>query len=360
MNAKTILLTGITGFIGRNLARELQQHYQLTALIRPKTAKQRYEEFQNQVQIVELDLADTNQLQNFLCHHHYDFIIHIGALRGGRKFNQTEYIKVNVQSTKLFIDNALENQAKFIFCSTVGVLGAIPHKLPATIHSPYKHDNCYHSTKIKCEEMIMQNIAEKSLQACIIRPSITYGQDDFGFPYTLTKLVTKKWLFLPPRDIHIHLTNVSTLVKVFSQLLEDKFVSGKIWIVADYEKINLSLLVNHIYRVMKVQNFSISTISQDPSRTIPFTLPSIKYPSNRVLPLCFFHLLIKLAILLKLDLWVARLQLISQSWYYDVHDTYQHFQIEPSTTIPAFNSVIQWYQELNDKRYRNPKMVSRN
>ena len=317
---QTILLTGLTGFIGRNVAREIMSEYHVTALVRPNTGPLRYAEFENTLQVVFLDLADLAALKEYLQEHKFDFIVHIGALRGGRNFSPAEYFRVNTEATAILLENAIKNTSKFIFCSSVGVLGAIPPSLPGTVESPYTPDNCYHSTKIESEKMLLTMMRDHGLQACIVRPSITYGEEDAGFPMTLTKLVQKRLLLLPKQEIHIQLTNISTLVSVFSQLLKNKFESGKIWIVADRDKVSLRELVDFIYR------------SHGNKR--------LHYPKYLVLPGWVFKLLIWGARKIKSELWTARLQLISQSWYYDVKDTYHHFDLEESNTIPCFEKVF--------------------
>jgi nucleoside-diphosphate-sugar epimerase len=317
---KTVLLTGLTGFIGRNTARKIYHDFDITALVRPNTEKSRYEEFINHIKIVEIDLADNEALTAFLSKTAYDYILHIGALRGGRRFNKEIYFKANIEASEALIKAAVQFHSKLIFCSSVGVYGAIPASLPATLDTPFKEDNYYHITKIQCEKMIYKAISENGLQACIVRPAITYGMGDYGFPYTLTKLVSKKLLFLPKEDIYIHLLNVETLSEIFSRLLDGGFVSGKAWNVADREKVCFRDLVDFIN-----------------NKT---------YPRSRFINKVYFSLFTKIARMLKNELWVSRFELISNSWYFDVDLVYEDLSMEGSNTIPEFDSVINWYKGL--------------
>ncbi len=192
---KKILLTGITGFIGRNVAEAiLPKKYEIDALVRPGTSHKRLEAFKDSFHLVELDLSNIKGLRSFLSDKKYDVILHIGALRGGRKFAKKEYYKVNVDATEQLVIHAAQNDEKIIFCSSVGIFGAIPLELPATSQSPRQNDNYYHYTKNMAEDIIQKYVMH-GLKAIIIRPSITYGPHDFGFPYTLTKLIHKKSFF---------------------------------------------------------------------------------------------------------------------------------------------------------------------
>jgi len=87
-----VLLTGITGFIGNAVLTKLLKNFsssmEITALVRPGTDTARFDKFVGKVTIVNLDLSDIAGLKSFLSKSDFDLIIHIGALRGGRKFSK--------------------------------------------------------------------------------------------------------------------------------------------------------------------------------------------------------------------------------------------------------------------------------
>ena len=320
---KTILITGITGFIGGKVAEKIFNDFSLTALVRPGTSRDRFKPFENKVNLVGLNLSNSDELRSFLDNNSYDIILHIGALRGGRKFSKEEYIKTNVIATQILISNAVKNKSKFIFCSSVGVYGAIPEESPATHSTPFKEDNLYHLTKIRCEEMIHNAIQKDGLRACIVRPAITYGKGDYGFPYTLTKLVAKRLLFLQKKDIYIHLTNVNLLTEVFSQLVYNGFEIGKVWNVADKEKVRFKDLVEFINVKLGFED---------------------DYPKNRYIDGLLFNGFTKIARLMKNELWISRFELISNDWHFNVEDTYKDFKLKEYKTIPEFKIVVEWFK----------------
>lgn len=336
----SVLVTGITGFIGRNTVRRILKKYQITALVRPGTNQRRYAEFENDVEIIELDLSDKNRLQSFLSKNKFDYILHIGALRGGRAFSRDDFLKSNVIATEVLINYAIKNQAKFIFCSSVGVFGAIPLELPANLHTQFQEDNLYHTTKIKCERMIQKAVLDRGLQAYIVRPAITYGKDDYGFPYTLTKLIDKKMLLLPKNKILIHLTNVDSLAEAFAKILENDYPAGKIWTVADSEKVDFKDLADFIYNRLNA-NMKKHKHEKNAKQSVFET--SLKYPKSRYLKKEFFVFFIKLFKFLKNELWVSRFELISHSWFYDVNPAYDELKLKQYKTIPDFKVVVDWY-----------------
>src|SRR6056297_2788133 len=221
--ANKILLTGATGFIGRNVWQHLQHtSAELTLLVRPGTDPIRYKNFEKKATIVKIDLSDIATLRDYLADNSFDTIIHIGALRGGRKASKLQYRLANVDASEQLMINAMQNDSEFIFCSSVGVFGAIPMELPANNFTARQPDNYYHSTKIQAEKLLQKNVLH-GLKGVIVRPAITYGVGDFGFPYTLVKLIDKKILRLPDQDVIIHLTNVETLAQAFLKLAEQDF-----------------------------------------------------------------------------------------------------------------------------------------
>jgi nucleoside-diphosphate-sugar epimerase len=323
-----LLITGITGFIGRNVLKELMNtcpDYSITALVRPQTHPNRYSEFGKDLRIIEIDLADTASLKEFLFTNEFDTILHIGALRGGRKFPKETYLRSNVYSTGQMVEYCLAKEARLIYCSSVGVFGAIPQELPAGPETEKNPDNYYHYTKIESERIINRAILN-GLKASIIRPSIAYGEGDFGFPYQLVKLVDKYMFPLINRPIWIHLCHIDALVKAFVYLATNEWKSGLTLTIADREPVRLQALVDFISRQLHNKN----------------------YPGVLTFDRIFFAWGEKLARMLKNELWISRFELISKSWFYDVtayYDIMEREGIKPHFTIPEFEITIKDYQK---------------
>ena len=322
-----ILITGISGFIGRNVLRQLTQSYDsITAIIRPGTKHRRIEEFIDKVEFVEIDLTDIPKLKEYLDENSFEIIIHIGAVRGGRKLSNSDYFDTNVNATEQLVINARDNDSKFIFCSSVGIFGAIPLELPANNSTKRQEDNYYHFTKIRAETIIQKYVLY-GLKAAIIRPSITYGTNDYGFPFTLTKLIDKKLLFLPDQDIIIHLANINVITQSFLRLIEIDYQAGVCYNVAD----------SHPVELHKLAEFINNELERKP------------YSSKRDIDIKYFKKGEKIAKFFKSELWIARFQLISRHWHYDVKNSYSDLSLKETETIPNFKIVTDWYKDLRSK-----------
>lgn len=321
-----LLITGITGLVGSNVLRrilELHPELNVTALVRPGTVPARFREFSSLIRIVELDLGDTAGIKEFLFTNDFDTILHIGAIRGGRKFPKLDYLKSNVYSTEQMVEYCMAKNARLIFCSSVGVFGAIPVELPANNQTEKNPDNYYHYTKIEAEKIINKNILH-GLQAAIVRPSITYGKGDHGFPYQLVKMVHRGYFPLINKRVWIHLCHIDALIRAFIWLLDKPWKSGLTLNVADREPIQLQALVDFVARQVHGKN----------------------YPAYMKIDRLFFSFGERIARLFKNELWIARFELISKSWFYDVHPYYERMEAEgfsPHYTIPEFKITIEDY-----------------
>lgn len=316
---KKIMLTGAAGFIGRHVFQKLQDRgYDVIALVRPGTADRLQISRPGCVRVIEADLADPETVRDSLARVHFDAVLHIGAIRGGRDFPKEIYRRVNVESTRIIADRTLELNARMIFCSSVGVFGAIPKTLPAGNHTPCQRDTWYHATKIICEEDLKLRF-QKGLQGTIIRPSITYGAGDYGFPCTLIDLVRKNLCCIPTGDVQIHLTDVDLLSEVFVQSVARDDIVGNCFIAADSQPVALRALVEFIGRGLGRSGCA------------------------RTCPTICFRVAELTARAVHSERWAPRFQLISRSWYYDTGALYRTYDLPEYTTIPNFEKVLHWY-----------------
>ncbi|MCF7858540.1 MAG: NAD-dependent epimerase/dehydratase family protein [Candidatus Cloacimonetes bacterium] len=323
-----ILITGISGFMGRNVLKQLlMNNDSVTAIIRPGTDPARIKDFENKVTLEEIDLTDISLLKKYLETNSFKIIIHLGAIRGGRKFSNNDYYNANTNATEQLAINAKRNNSKFIFCSSVGIFGAIPLELPANNFTERQDDNYYHFTKNKAEAIIQKYVLY-GLNAAIIRPSITYGPGDHGFPYTLTKLIDKGLLYLPDQDIIIHIANINLIIQAIIKLMEIDFSPGVCYNIADRIPVELQDLADFINKELKGKPYSV----------------------KKRIDIKYFRYGEKIAEFFKNDLWKARLQLISRHWYYDVEASYLDLSLKKTKTIPEFKIVTDWYKSLKSKK----------
>ena len=321
---RRILLTGGAGFIGRRVAQIMtSEKVNYTAIVRPNSDEKRLQHLTGAAELIQLDLSDIEGLKNYLANQKFDVIIHIGALRGGRKFSEKAYYDTNVVATEQLAINALQNDSHLVFCSSVGVYGAIPNELPANVMTSFNKDNYYHYTKIHAEKIIAKYMLH-GLKADILRPAVTYGVEDYGFPYTLTKLVHRKLMLLPKETVWINLANIEMVAEAFWRVANREYTGGSVYNLADKEPVKLNELVDFISERVHGK----------------------KYPSNRYINRNIFAMGEKLAEKLHQENLHNRIRLISRSWFYDTSDLYRELSLKGGETIPDFGVVVDWYKRL--------------
>lgn len=150
-----ILLTGVNGFIGSNIYKELKSKHEVLGISRSKDSK-----ICNQY--ISCDLTDRDKLKEVLKQHSdIDVIIHCAALahNKGNDLSFDRFQKVNYGVTKDLIDlsNEYLNLKQFIFLSTISVYG---ERMDKSVY--VETDECYPKSpyavaKKKSEEYIKEN-----------------------------------------------------------------------------------------------------------------------------------------------------------------------------------------------------------
>jgi nucleoside-diphosphate-sugar epimerase len=321
MPEQSILLTGASGLIGRSVARKLtsqgsrrvvcilrggERHPQAESLIREGAA------------VVSGNFYDAAVIKKLFEQYGFQQVIHLAAIRGGGNATAAEFQEVNVRGTERLLREALDHRVqKFIYCSSVGVHGTIPSAVPAGIGTPLRGDNQYHQSKIAAEEAVQSYIRE-GMNAYIVRPAITYGSGDDGFPQTLVNLVGKHLLWLPRKNHQIHLVDVERLAEVFSNLVANDYPARRVLVAADIEPVAIRDLADwihwHFYRR--------------------------PYPAALRLPDWTFKLAFQLFQSLRNEKWMVRVALLSNDWTYQSADTYRLLGIQPVPTREAFGRFL--------------------
>jgi len=309
MNRDVVLVTGATGFIGSHVSRMLanSSRYKVIAIVRGTDQYKNTGELSAAgVTLVKGLFYSEQVLKRLFDDHKINYVIHIAALRGAGK--QGNYDEINVEGTKRLLEVSFHHEVRrFIFCSSVGVFGTIPREVPASTETRLNGDTVYHKSKILAEEAVKQYII-RGLDACIVRPTITYGMGDDGFPATLVKLIKKGHLFLPAQQIRIHLLDVKSLAALFCSLLMEEELHTRVMTMADESPILLDELANIINR---------------------FYFGS-DYPDQYRMPSSMFRISETIFKLLGNEKWSTRLRLISRDWFYDV---------SPIRSIPGAKTV---------------------
>jgi len=166
---KRLLITGGTGFIGRNLIEKLAKKYELVCIIKDLSYKR------DDIKIIHGDILDDSSVKAAVMG--VDAVVHLAAILDSSDKNIE---KVNVGATHLLVDSAKKaGVKKFVFISTENVF-----------YDDF--DDAYSKTK-RLAEKIVKHAFKNYL---ILRPTVVYGRHDKRYVGSLVE-VAKRYKVLP-------------------------------------------------------------------------------------------------------------------------------------------------------------------
>ena len=168
-----ILVTGATGFLGGEIAREFKRSgYHVTALVRPGSDSSQLSD--GEIDIVEGDITDFEAVRAAMDGQTY--VCHAAALVPGRGASCSEFERVNVGGTKVACEAALETGvSRFLYISTAHVFGldsgsSVNEESKPSIPAHPGYDE----SKVRAEALV-RNSAVKSLDSVIVNPTTAFG-----------------------------------------------------------------------------------------------------------------------------------------------------------------------------------------
>lgn len=204
------LITGATGFIGSHIAERLMgEGEDVTALVR-RTSNT---EFLNTigVRLIYGDINDFDSLKTAM--KGMDSVYHSAAI-ADEWISQKEAYRVNVEGTKNLLECAKqENIKRFIYISSLAVLGMKDHYKDNENAPYYKSGDSYIDTKIDAEKLVLEYHRNFNLPVTIIRPGFVFGpRDKKLIPRILDNLNKNKFMFVGNGKNKIDVVYIDNLI----------------------------------------------------------------------------------------------------------------------------------------------------
>ena len=170
-NRKSILITGIHGFVGRNLVRYFCNDYRIFGL----------DILHNSIDGVD-KIFDWSQLDELP---EVDVVIHLAGIAHDVKQKQKNdlYFNVNTGLTRKIYDWFRQNKcSQFYFFSSVKAVADVPGDLPIVEDVIARPVGPYGESKRAAEEYILANLPGNSEDkfTYILRPAMIYGPGNKG------------------------------------------------------------------------------------------------------------------------------------------------------------------------------------
>lgn len=178
-----ILITGASGFIGRNIIKMFGSEQDFKCV------------FRGGDKISTGSSYVIDNLHRNTCWEgaftEVDTVIHLAGIAHKKDTLESEYNSVNFEGTiKLAKDAVSSGVKRFVFVSTIGVLGRNQVSTFSSESLPKPH-NAYAESKYKAELGLKKLADVTGLELVIVRPTLVYGPDAPGNFATLMDLVSK-------------------------------------------------------------------------------------------------------------------------------------------------------------------------
>ncbi|MBU0898773.1 MAG: NAD(P)-dependent oxidoreductase [Nanoarchaeota archaeon] len=228
-----ILITGATGFLGKNLTKNLiQKGHKVRILSRDEDkAKSLFPK----AEIFKGDLSDPRSLDDVS--KGINTVIHLAGLVSYSK-PKNEIFSANVDTTKNLLEEC-KNVKKFIFASSVSVYGEIKKEADESYRLDPK--NYYGLSKLRCEELIKNS----GIPYVMLRIAPVYGEGSPSWKKNLKLL--EKGFPVPKTKNLTHVVHISDVVQAFEKSIK----KGKgTYNIADKKPLSFTEFVETIMKLL--------------------------------------------------------------------------------------------------------------
>jgi len=229
-------VTGTTGFIAGELARELQrQGHEVVALVRNPDKPKAQQLASEGITIVKGDVTEKSTLIEPM--QGSDVVFHLAAAQHEANVDDDYFWNINVGGTRNMLDAAIETGVKrFVHASTIGVYGEAKAGTVLNEESPMNPLNVYTKSKFEAESIVRSYGNTGKIPVTIIRSAETYGPGDMRL-LKIFKQVNKGTFFRigPGKNIH-HLTYIDDLVAGYIKAASSEEAENELFVLAGADK----------------------------------------------------------------------------------------------------------------------------
>ncbi|MET4450314.1 NAD-dependent epimerase/dehydratase family protein [Bradyrhizobium sp. RT3b] len=247
MTARTVLVTGANGFIGRNLVPILEARgYVVRRAVRTGAT------LENDIEVGSIGPATNWEIATA----GVDAVIHLAARvhRPNEEHAGELYRSVNAEGTlQLARTAARANVPRFVFLSTILVNGSCTDgKAPFAGKDQFNPRGVYGQSKAAAESGLQRIAADSQMSVSIVRPPLVYGRDAVGNFRFLVKAI-RTGIPLPfglirNRRSFVSVQNLASFISVVTELETDS--NYKTYLVADAEQVSLSDFIRRMGSAM--------------------------------------------------------------------------------------------------------------
>jgi nucleoside-diphosphate-sugar epimerase len=243
----SVLVTGASGFVGRQLCEELvQKRYKVVAAVRSANIPI------DNVELVVLGAIDIATDWSVGLHN-VDIVIHLAArvhvVNDTAIDSLSEFRKINVDATLNLARQAARLGVKrFIFLSSVKVNGEFTEKdVLFQANEQANPQDSYGVSKLEAESALMQLSKKTGMEVVIIRPPLVYGPGVKANFLSMMNWLNKS-VPLPFGNItnKRSLVFIDNLVDLLVKVIDHPKAAGQVFLVSDDEDVSTTKLLQSL------------------------------------------------------------------------------------------------------------------
>lgn len=256
----SVLITGITGFIGSNLAQALVgEGYDVYGLVRhvSRSELRSLEPVLEKIHFVEGDLGEYHSMRSAVSSTAPKAVIHLGALTPVRHSFEDPfpYAKINFEGTMNVAHAILESSpnARLISASTAEVYGWQPH-VPTPENARLNPSSPYGVSKAAADEYLRMAIKIYGLKATVLRCNNTYGrigEKGFLVEYIASAMLAGRTVYIgAPSHVRDYMF-VDDQVDAYLRALQDERSVGEVFNVSPGNPVTNIELAKKIAKIVE-------------------------------------------------------------------------------------------------------------
>jgi len=236
-NKYIILVTGASGFIGKELIKKLlAEGHKVIGLVRKNINIFNSKSYEN------LLVNDISQGVSISHIQKIDIVIHLAAKTHSQNNNYKDYYKTNVLGTENIINLAVKKNVKFILMlSSIKVNGEgfSNNKIEYTEKSETLPKDAYGISKLESENILIKDSIKNNISYVVLRPPLIYGKGAKGNLLKLIKHV-EKGLPLPSisGENKRSILSLNNLIDAIIRILYNKNSHNNVYLISDDIPVN--------------------------------------------------------------------------------------------------------------------------
>ena len=237
----SVLITGISGFIGSHLARELvEDGYDVYGMIRhvSRSSVRVLEPVLDKIRFIEGELTEFHSVRSVISSTSPRAVIHLGALTPVRYSFEDPfpYAKINFEGTMNVAHAILEvsPNTRLVAASTAEVYGWQPHQ-PLLEDAKLNPSSPYAVSKTAADQYLRMAMKVYQLKATVLRCNNTYGrQGEKGFlvEYIIDAMMAGGPVYIGAPDHIRDYMLVDDHVDAYLRALRDENAAGEVFNVS--------------------------------------------------------------------------------------------------------------------------------